>query len=51
MSLHFYEIPFLLDLLDFIKINGKNLKTLNVYGAPSDMEFLGKLIQLIGEKC
>ena len=39
MSLHFYEIPFLLDLLDFIKINGKNLKTLIIDGEPSDIEF------------
>ena len=51
MNLHFYEIPILSDLLDFIKINGKNLKTLNIYGTSSDMEFLGELIQLIGEKC
>src|SRR5947209_17831015 len=39
--------PFLLDLLDFIKINKSNLRTLKI----CDIEFLGELIQSIGERC
>ena len=51
VDLNFYTTSFLLDLIDFIKINGNNLKILKINGSPNDMEFLGELIESIGEKC
>jgi len=47
VSLGIYAISFLLDLIDFIKINGNNLKILKIVGSPNDMEFLGELIESI----
>ena len=40
--------PFLLDLSEFIKINGETLKSLVIHGIPIDEEYLGKLNQSIG---
>jgi len=42
---------FLLDISNFIKINGKNLSFLMIWGNPSDVQYLENLIQSIGENC
>ena len=55
-NIEFVEIYFdcqqyISNFSDFININGKTLKYLNVGGSPDDIEFLGKLFQSIAQCC
>lgn len=51
MDVYSKSFPFLSDLSDFIKINGKTLKILYIGGNPSDMEYLEEYFCSIRDNC